>query len=74
MCGDRAILKVKRLKRGSVNLFAHWHPAAESSSQADDFSYEGFEGQVLFQDYASQDGFELWDARTCQQNKENAKR
>lgn len=34
-------------RRGVVYFFAHWHPTAETSSQPNDFSYEGFEGEIF---------------------------
>lgn len=55
-------------RREKVRLdyfFAHWHPAAQTRRQPDDFGHEGFEGEILLQHDASQDGFQLGNARTC---------
>ena len=53
-----------------VYFFAHWHPTAQAGSQPDDFSDEGFEGEIFLQDDTSQDGFQLWNARTCKKKKQ----
>lgn len=60
-------------KRGFVYFFAYWHPTAQAGSQPDDFSYEGFEGEILLQDDTSQDGFQLWYTRTCKKQKKKQK-
>lgn len=49
-----------------VYLFAHWHSTTQAGSEADDFCNEGLEGEILLQDYTSQDGFQLRNTRTCQ--------
>lgn len=59
------------MKRGFVYLFAHWHPTAQASSQANDFSYKGFKGQILLQYYTSQNGFQLGNTRTCKKKRWN---
>lgn len=53
------------MRKGLVYFFAYWHPTAQAGGQPDDFSYEGFEGEIFLQDDASQDGFQLWNTRTC---------
>lgn len=55
-------------------LFAHWHPTAQASSQANDFSDESFEGQILLQDYTSKDGFQLRDTRALKKQIRDAEK
>lgn len=55
---------VKRWRGGFVYFFAHWHAAAKAGRQADDFSDEGFESQILLQHDAPQDGLQLRNTRT----------
>lgn len=50
-------------------FFAHWHPTAQASSQPDDFSYKGFEGQIFLQHYTPQDSFQLGNTRACRKNR-----
>lgn len=61
-------------KRGLVYFFAYWHPTAQAGSQPDDFSYEGFEGEIFLQDDTSEDGFQLRNTRTCKKTKQNNKK
>lgn len=52
-------------KGGLAYFFAHWHSTAQTSRQTNDFSHKSLEGEILLQHDPSQDGFQLWNTRTC---------
>lgn len=53
---------------GLAYFFAHWHSTAQTSRQPDDFRHKGLEGEILLQHDTSQNGFQLWNTRTCRRN------
>lgn len=59
----------RRKKSRMTYFFAHWHSTAQTSRQPDDFSHKGLEGEILLQHDPSQDGFQLWNTRTCRRIK-----
>lgn len=56
---------LRKVKMGRLAyFFAHWHSAAQTSRQPDNFSHKGLEGEIFLQHDSSQDGFQLWNTRT----------